>query len=80
MSETLALLLQSDGINPLASTRVILALVCVVVASSLALGVAVGLSRRIQMIADQRPVPSKHEEGATSPPHQPELSDDASID
>ncbi len=74
------MLLQSGSSDPLASTRVILALVCVIVASSLALGVALGLSRRIQMIADQRPVRSNHEEGATSPPHQPELSDDASID
>lgn len=48
-------LLQTDGPNPLTSVRIILALVCVIVASSMALGVAVGLSRRIQTIADQRP-------------------------
>ncbi len=74
------MLLQSGSSDPLASTRVILALVCVVVASSLALGVAIGLSRRIQLIADQRALRSHREEGATSPPHEPELTDDTPID
>ncbi len=75
MAETFLVLLQTGSSDPLASTRVILALVCVAVASSLALGVAVGLSRRIQAIADQRPVPASGEEGAR-PPHQPESIED----
>ncbi len=48
-------LLQTGADTSLTSVRVILALVCVIVASSLALGVAVGLARRIQTIADQGP-------------------------
>lgn len=44
------LLLQQDQM-PLLTVRLILALVCVIVASSLALGVCVGLMRRINTIA-----------------------------
>jgi cell division protein FtsL len=47
------LLLQDS--DPLATSRLILALLCVIVLSSTGLAVTVGLSRRIQTIADQRP-------------------------
>lgn len=43
--------------DPLLTTRVILALLCVVVSSSLALGVCVGLVRRMQIISPERPEP-----------------------
>ena len=58
MQHLLGFAFQTGQIDPLASIRVIMALVCVIVASSLALGVAVGLTRRIQEIAgpdDQAP-------------------------
>ena len=68
-------LLQTDGPIQVTSVRIILALVCVIVASSMALGVAVGLSRRIQTIADQRPVDDPAQQN-TDPPaaHEPDGS------
>ncbi|HEX6293312.1 MAG TPA: hypothetical protein VFZ66_29295 [Herpetosiphonaceae bacterium] len=56
--------------EPLVRTRIILALLCVVVASALALGIAVRLNRRMQAIADQRPVkPLADEEEADTGDH-----------
>lgn len=49
------ILLQTGDADPLAASRLILALLCVIVLSSTGLAVMVGLSRRIQSIADQRP-------------------------
>lgn len=49
------ILLQTEPADPLAASRLILALLCVIVLSSTGLAVTVGLSRRIQAIADQRP-------------------------
>jgi hypothetical protein len=41
--------------NSTASAQLILAVLCVIVLSSLALGVCVGLARRMQQIADSTP-------------------------
>lgn len=49
------ILLQAGDADPLAASRLILALLCVIVLSSTGLAVTVGLSRRIQAIADQQP-------------------------
>jgi hypothetical protein len=49
------LLLQTADRDPAATTRIILALLCVVVLSSTALAIALRLNRRMQAIADQRP-------------------------
>lgn len=51
------ILAQTASADPLAATRLILALVCVIVASSLALGVCIGLMRRINTIAPPDAVP-----------------------
>ena len=64
MDVMVPLVFQTGQIDALASTRVILALLCVIVASSLALGIAVGLTRRIQQIAgpeDEEPETEKQE-------------------
>jgi hypothetical protein len=41
--------------DPTASARLILAVLCVVVASSIALAVSIGLARRMSQIADRPP-------------------------
>lgn len=45
------LLLQTATPDSFTTTRIILALLCVFVASALALGIAIGLNRRMQAIA-----------------------------
>jgi cell division protein FtsL len=56
--------------DPLATSRLILALLCVIILSSTGLAITVGLSRRIQAIADQRPVrPLADEEKADADDH-----------
>ncbi len=45
---------QTTPIDPLLSTRLILALLCVVVTSSIAFGVTFGLARRIALLAGQQ--------------------------
>lgn len=50
-------LLQQADATALLSAKLILAIVCVIVASSLALGVCVGLMRRIQTIAGPERTP-----------------------
>lgn len=61
------ILLQTPPSGQLLATRVILALVCVIVSSSLALGVCVGLLRRIQTIAPERREPSSEDEPQEPP-------------
>lgn len=58
----LLLYLLQTAPNALLTTRVIFALVCVIVASSLALGVCVGLVRRMQIISPERAEPSQDDE------------------
>jgi hypothetical protein len=53
--------------NSTASAQLILAVLCVVVMSSIALGVCIGLARRMQQIADRTP--------RTSPPPKPPAAD-----
>lgn len=55
MNIAYTILLQTGDADPLAASRLILALLCVIVLSSTGLAVMVGLSRRIQSIADQHP-------------------------
>lgn len=64
------ILLQTPPSSQLLATRVILALVCVIVSSSLALGVCVGLLRRIQVISPIRPEPSPSEDATEDSPEQ----------
>lgn len=47
------LLVQTPPVDAQLTTRLVLALLCVVVTSSIAFGVTFGLARRIAMIANQ---------------------------
>lgn len=67
------ILLQTPPSGQLLATRVILALVCVIVSSSLALGVCVGLLRRIQVISPVRQEPTQSEDPPEDPP-EPQAS------
>lgn len=62
MLELYTIVAQTEPSSQLLATRVILALVCVIVSSSLALGVCVGLVRRIQVISPVRPEPQPQDE------------------
>lgn len=64
-------LLQAAAPDPLSAPRLILALVCVIVASSLALGVCIGLMRRIQTIAPERPATPPAEDAPPTPETEP---------
>jgi hypothetical protein len=44
------------------SPEIVLALLCVIVASSVALAVSIGFARRMQQIADQKPRPPSQQE------------------
>jgi hypothetical protein len=62
-----AIIGQTTAPDALLSVRVIFALVCVIVSSSLALAVCVGLLRRIQVISPVRPETSVEPEDESLP-------------
>lgn len=61
---------QTTAPDALLSVRVIFALACIVVSSSLALAVCVGLLRRIQTISPVRPEQAVSEDERALPPDQ----------
>jgi hypothetical protein len=66
-----ALLAQTTPIDPQLTTRLVLALLCVVVLSSIAFGITFGLARRIAMIANQPSSQSDDDVEAHDPSDRP---------